>query len=418
MLEGIIHALISISADYMKNKNQPEFIHFMKGRLQVGVAPAIRITMARALRDKVRLILGFAWCIAVVVMLYNMTRQPLYAAFSAFIYGAFLALTSPIPWRIKIYRGDKNTAFWLLLLNGSLALVLGIIFFWISCLPAAWIFLGKESVKWMFAHPVQFSVWALFYPIVGIGITWGEDYERHNRILEARARRLEKLEGQSRAIALRAQINPHFFFNALNTIASLIQSRPEDAERAVELLAQALRPVLKGDQPLLREVEKEIETARAYAEIEQLRLGDRLKIDFDVPDNLDGFLMPSLSLQPLLENAVRHGAMKTLEDYHIRLSVRRDKEGLTVVIKNAPEEKFTDINPEKMTPVKPEPGHAVHNIIARMAILFDDRASCIIRTREPATGYARLHVPQMNQKEISRATNRLKKFEKPLKDKK
>jgi hypothetical protein len=132
--------------------------------------------------------------------------------------------------------------------------------------------------------------------------------ERAARLDRRRRATLERLAEQARIVALRAQVNPHFFFNALNTIAALIPTRPADAERAVELLAEALRPVLMRDQPMTHPLRTEFAVAEAYAQIERLRFGDRLRIEFDLPAGLATLPVPSLSLQPLLENAIRHGA--------------------------------------------------------------------------------------------------------------
>ncbi|MEO0556602.1 MAG: histidine kinase [Bacteroidota bacterium] len=107
--------------------------------------------------------------------------------------------------------------------------------------------------------------------------------------------------------ALRAQINPHFLFNALNTIAALVRVRPEAAERVTETLADLFRYSLAAsDRPTVTLAE-EIDSARLYLDIEQARYGEDLTVEIDVPDELAGTPVPSLVLQPLVENAVKHG---------------------------------------------------------------------------------------------------------------
>lgn len=118
-------------------------------------------------------------------------------------------------------------------------------------------------------------------------------------------RRNVRAETEARLQALQSRIRPHFLFNSMNTIASLTRSHPEQAEMAVENLADLFRVTLRDAKQQIR-LDEEIELCQRYLEIEQLRLGDRLKIHWDlqVPDDA---LIPALMLQPLLENAIYHG---------------------------------------------------------------------------------------------------------------
>ncbi|MBE9567292.1 MAG: histidine kinase [Proteobacteria bacterium] len=115
------------------------------------------------------------------------------------------------------------------------------------------------------------------------------------------------LAAQSRAEiqALRARIRPHFLFNSMNSIASLIEVSPELAEKAIEDLSDLFRASL-SEQNMSR-LEDEIELTKSYLAIEALRLGKRLQIEFDIDQNLLATEVPSLSIQPLAENAVYHG---------------------------------------------------------------------------------------------------------------
>ncbi len=119
-------------------------------------------------------------------------------------------------------------------------------------------------------------------------------------------RRSIVLEAEARISALQALIRPHFLFNSMNTIASLTRSNPKLAEEAVEDLADLLRANLNApkDRTTLKD---EFEVARIYQRIEQLRLGDRLTVRWDVDALPMRALMPSLTIQPLLENAIYHG---------------------------------------------------------------------------------------------------------------
>jgi len=119
-------------------------------------------------------------------------------------------------------------------------------------------------------------------------------------------RRSIVLEAQARISALQALIRPHFLFNSMNTIASLTRSDPLQAEEAVEDLSDLLRANLgrSGDRSTLKQ---EMETAAIYQRIEKLRLGDRLTVRWDIDDLPMRARIPSLTIQPLLENAIYHG---------------------------------------------------------------------------------------------------------------
>lgn len=119
-------------------------------------------------------------------------------------------------------------------------------------------------------------------------------------------RRHVRAEARSRIDALQARIRPHFLFNSMNTIASLTRSDPARAEEAVEDLADLFRATLKDSARPLR-LKEELELTRIYQRIEMLRLGERLKVKWEVADLPMRALIPGLTIQPLLENAIYHG---------------------------------------------------------------------------------------------------------------
>lgn len=124
--------------------------------------------------------------------------------------------------------------------------------------------------------------------------------------ISAEWKRTTQLEAQARIHALQARIRPHFLFNSMNTIAALTRSNPIQAEQAVEDLADLFRANLSDAKQQIR-LSEELEVARVYQRIEQLRLGDRLRVEWHVESLPMDALVPSLLLQPLLENAIYHG---------------------------------------------------------------------------------------------------------------
>ena len=169
-----------------------------------------------------------------------------------------------------------------------------------------------------------------------------------------------QLELQARLNALRARIRPHFLFNTLNSIASLIVSRPEDAERAVEDLAELLRVSLQEHQrPTV--VADELRLCELYLAIEQLRLGDRLQVEWEVAPALREAPMPSLILQPLVENAVYHGVAQLTGGGRIRVSVLPQAGGIRVIVENPAPEASTRTGGHRM---------ALENIRQRLLGLY------------------------------------------------
>jgi len=141
------------------------------------------------------------------------------------------------------------------------------------------------------------------------------------------------LEAQSRISALQALIRPHFLFNSMNTIASLTRSNPRQAEEAVEDLADLMRANLNstGERTTLKQ---ELETAAIYQRIEKLRLGDRLRVKWDVADLPMRALIPGLTIQPLLENAIYHGIELLPEGGEVTVSGKRIDDALDIRISN------------------------------------------------------------------------------------
>jgi sensor histidine kinase YesM len=129
----------------------------------------------------------------------------------------------------------------------------------------------------------------------------------------AQAARAREELSEARIAALQARMQPHFLFNALNTIAALVRSDPAAAEATVEDLSEILRASLKdGDLPL-RPFREELSLVRAYAGVEQRRLGPRLSMRWQISPEVLDVAVPTLSLQPLVENAIKHGTASRIE---------------------------------------------------------------------------------------------------------
>ena len=149
-----------------------------------------------------------------------------------------------------------------------------------------------------------------------------------------RASDLERQLAVSRLDALRMQLHPHFLFNTLHAIAGLIVEQPATARRMVIALGDLLRLTLKDTGRSVRSLAEELEFADLYLGIEKLRLGDRLVLDYDIEPEATSAEVPELLLQPLFENAIRHGAAGMLHTCEIRFRASRQGDRLHLALRN------------------------------------------------------------------------------------
>ncbi len=147
-----------------------------------------------------------------------------------------------------------------------------------------------------------------------------------------RARQLAVRAKQAELEALQARIRPHFLFNTLNTGAALVHQRPEDAERLLLDLADLFRAALAGPQVI--PLSEEIALSRRYLEIEALRFGDRMRVHWELPSPLPQLQVPTLSIQPLVENAIHHGIEPSPDGGDIRITVAQGKQQVVITIEN------------------------------------------------------------------------------------
>lgn len=151
--------------------------------------------------------------------------------------------------------------------------------------------------------------------------------------LQQRYRQQQRAELEARIQALQSRIRPHFLFNSMNLIASLIVSNPDKAEQVVEDLSDLFRYAL-GDSQNLIPLRDEIALCRRYLELEKLRLGDRLQVQWRIGDYGDGAMIPCLTLQPMLENAIYHGIQMLEEGGCIDIAVNRKGSRIEIDVAN------------------------------------------------------------------------------------
>lgn len=189
--------------------------------------------------------------------------------------------------------------------------------------------------------------------------------------LELRARAFSPVVAEAKYQALQSRIRPHFFFNSLNAAVSIVRTDPARAERMLESIADLIRAVM-GDVRKLVPFEQELDLCRKYVEIEQTRLGERLKVDWQIGAIHPRAEVPQLLLQPLIENAVRYGAEKLAGDCEIMVQARQRGFNLEVHVSN----------PIARDPIQREGNQiGLTNIRGRLALIYDLEARLETRVR-------------------------------------
>jgi two-component system sensor histidine kinase AlgZ len=189
-----------------------------------------------------------------------------------------------------------------------------------------------------------------------------------------RERALSPALSEARLQALQARIRPHFLFNSINAVLSLIRQEPKRAEVALEDMADLFR-VLMADNRELTPLVREIELCRQYLGIEQLRLGERLRVDWQIDAFPRDALVPPLVLQPLLENAVYHGIEPRSEPGTISIHVYALRDELHAVLRNPYREASDHHAGNRM---------ALANIRERLALHFDAEARLSVKASADA----------------------------------
>lgn len=371
-------------------------IDIHRGHGQVPLRHAIRITLGWALRRREAFWHSVFWGTGIGIM-NGWASPPAYRPsvfFSCMLIAFGVGYLAPIAWRWRLGGRPRSTAH-LLLRNGVVAFLLGYAVFYASLVTGTLLFHGPGALHAGLLRLYGIiSIGGFIFASIGLYIVTDQDHTRASARFERARRRQERLAEEARIVALRAQINPHFFFNTLNTIAALIPDRPRDAERAVELLATALRPALMREQPMMATLESELRVARAYTEIEQLRLGPRARFEFSIAPPAESLLLPSLSLQPLVENAVAHGAARTSEPFLVRVEAHVHDGRAVVEVLSAPQALSGAVRARATEAAPALPGHALHNIAARTRALLGPMASLrVLRVPGAPAAIATLEFP-------------------------
>lgn len=273
---------------------------------------------------------SFRWSAVLIVTIVVLTAvyrlQQLSWLEAAMASGAFVAscaLLGRLVWRLLLRRKPDEPALHALALH----IVTAVAF------SAAWVAVSIVLVylshpEWIPAFLGDGAVWQFAWGLIGYGVL------AYAAQIQARLREKELTAAKAELIALRAQLNPHFLFNTLHSLTQLAREDPVATQDALEQFGELMRYVLNVERDAMAEVslEQEIHFVRNYLAIEKLRLCDRLRLHEDIdPESLE-IAIPPLLLQPLVENAVRHGVAPRREGATIRLSTQLSPSHLLIEV--------------------------------------------------------------------------------------
>jgi len=192
---------------------------------------------------------------------------------------------------------------------------------------------------------------------------------------QIRSLQMQQLVSQAELRALQAQINPHFLFNSLNTLYGTISRGNVEARRLVLNLADVFRYFLNTDRPLIS-VDEELKIVRAYLEIEELRLGPKLRSQLDIDAAALTAAIPVLSIQPLVENAIKHGVAARAGDGFVHLHIECEFDRIAVRVTNSGEWKPTG---------GVDSGIGLANVRRRLVLCYGEEADVVVRVANGAT---------------------------------
>jgi hypothetical protein len=226
-------------------------------------------------------------------------------------------------------------------------------------------------------HVATLSVWS--------GIYLAFHYLMGLRSAEADRLQLTVATREAELAALRSQLNPHFLFNSLNSLRSLVTEDPVRARKAVTGLSALLRYALGSSRDRTVSLHRELEATRHYLELEAIRLESRLNLQFDIDPRALDHPVPPMLVQTLAENAVKHGIARLPRGGRVRIEARRGAEELQVRV----------MNTGTLNPAGNDPGIGISNALERLRLLFGERANLSLVAAGPGEVCCEVVIPTL-----------------------
>ncbi len=226
-----------------------------------------------------------------------------------------------------------------------------------------------------FIYSLIFFLWAVLY------FTF-HYFEKYNKSLKMEASMV-----QIELSNLKSQLNPHFIFNALNSIRALVDENPVKSKQAINQLSTILRSTLATEKRQLTKFEDELKTVTDYLGLESIRFEERLQTEFDIDPQSYNYLVPPLMLQTLVENGIKHGVSKLKEGGIIQLKTIVNHHQMVIQIRNSGQ--------LAKTPKKGKRGLGINNTIQRLKLIFGEKSSLRILNENDKFVLTEITIPQI-----------------------
>jgi two-component system LytT family sensor kinase len=249
-------------------------------------------------------------------------------------------------------------------------------FVWSATLSVVWLYVSKIILEYLFVSQTNYLTFihntllirycmAFLMISAAVLLSWIWQYVKHHQQEDARNADIQALAKEAELSKLRQQLQPHFLFNSLNSISALTTKQPAEAKRMIQLLSDFLRGTLKREAMQQVTLQEEIEQLQLYLDIEKVRFGHRLITKIEVNEQCYAMYLPSLLLQPILENAIKFGLYDNIGEVIISIEVGCANNFLQLIIKNP-------YSPE-MSKVSTGIGFGLSAVQRRLYLLFARR---------------------------------------------
>jgi two-component system LytT family sensor kinase len=233
-------------------------------------------------------------------------------------------------------------------------------------------FMGLSAV-----YALIFFLWSVLYIIYNY-------FERYNTSLKHEAA-MNEIELNN----LKSQLNPHFIFNALNSIRALVDENPKKSKNSITQLSNILRNSLITDKKRLTTFEEELKIVKDYLGLESIRFEERLKTKYEIHPDSNLYSVPPLMLQTLVENGIKHGISKLKEGGTIHVKTIVTNEKFVIEIRNSGNYKLNSSNKNKI-------GLGIKNTMQRLELIYGDRATLNIKNEKTNVVLTELTIPQID----------------------
>lgn len=286
--------------------------------------------------------------------------------------------------RIFSFYIPKGWNNWLLLI---IPLLMSMMTVWVHSFIQSWVF-DADPVYTQFLLDHRYLRWAVLglaevlVTLIAIVVSKLEQQEASQQ----REAMMNELSKEAELTQLRQQLQPHFLFNSLNSINALVVSQPQKAREMVIQLSEFLRGTIRKDPQKWVSVSEELAYLRLYLDIEKVRFGHRLKINFDIEQVAESLQLPQLIIQPLLENAIKYGLYGITDEVSIDLSISKNQNYLLISISNPYD---PEVAPAKGT------GFGLSSVDRRLFLLFG-RKDLVETSQVDSKFNVKLKIPQRN----------------------